>query len=176
MVDQRLQERRGCHGADFLLVPGAFVREDGLVQRKQRLAHVGEKLRSLLIVHDERPLRVGKVNNRQSPPPAKSRTAYARIAKRRSLPTIHKRDAVRIDVCFFVRIERCYAFDAVAGVLEYRSMPRQSGVRRYRCSQRNVQKFPDMRDEHTATWLDYYTSHQASTQWRAFLTALAQEF
>ena len=33
-----------------------------------------------------------------------------------------------------------------------------------------------MRDEHTATLLDYYTSHQASIQWRAFLTALAQEF
>src|ERR1700754_3346057 len=54
MVDQRLQERRGCHGADFLLVPGAFVLEDRLVQRKQRLAHVGEKLRGLLIVHDEK--------------------------------------------------------------------------------------------------------------------------
>jgi hypothetical protein len=33
-----------------------------------------------------------------------------------------------------------------------------------------------MRDEHTATLLDYYTRHQASTQWRAFLTALAEEF
>jgi hypothetical protein len=119
-----------------------------------------------LIVHDEK----------ATPKEAKSRTAFARIAKRRSLPTIHKLDAARIDVCFFVRIERCYAFDAVAGVLEYRSMPRQSGVRRCRCSQQNVQKFPDMRDEQTATLLDYYTSHQASTQWRAFLTALAQEF
>ncbi|CAB3751972.1 cellulose biosynthesis protein BcsD [Paraburkholderia humisilvae] len=33
-----------------------------------------------------------------------------------------------------------------------------------------------MRDEHTATLLDYYTRHHASTQWRAFLTALAEEF
>jgi hypothetical protein len=48
------------------------------------------------------------------------------MAKRRSFPTIHKLDAVRIDVCFFVRIERCYADNAVAGVPEYRSMPRQS--------------------------------------------------
>jgi hypothetical protein len=55
-------------------------------------------------------------------------------------------------------------------------MPRQSGVCRRLCSQRNVKKFPDMRDEHTATLLDYYTRQQASTQWRAFLTALAQEF
>lgn len=33
-----------------------------------------------------------------------------------------------------------------------------------------------MRDEHTAPLLDYYTRHHASTQWRAFLTALAEEF
>jgi hypothetical protein len=39
-----------------------------------------------------------------------------------------------------------------------------------------VKKFPDMRDEHTATLLDYHASHQASKQWRGFLTALAQEF
>jgi hypothetical protein len=55
-------------------------------------------------------------------------------------------------------------------------MPRQSGVCRCLCSQRNVKNFPDMQDEHAATLLDYYTRHQASTQWRAFLTALAQEF
>jgi hypothetical protein len=33
-----------------------------------------------------------------------------------------------------------------------------------------------MQDEHTATLLDYYTRHQPSTQWRGFLTALAEEF
>jgi hypothetical protein len=39
-----------------------------------------------------------------------------------------------------------------------------------------VKKFPDMQDQHTATLLDYYTRHQASAQWRGFLTALAEEF
>jgi Cellulose synthase subunit D len=45
-----------------------------------------------------------------------------------------------------------------------------------RAAQRYVNKFPNMQNEHPASLLDYYTRHQASTQWRGFLTALAEEF
>jgi hypothetical protein len=55
-------------------------------------------------------------------------------------------------------------------------MPGRAGAYRDLHSQRYVKKFPNMQDEHSATLLDYYTKHQASMQWRGFLTALAEEF
>jgi hypothetical protein len=64
----------------------------------------------------------------------------------------------------------------VAPVQESCSMPGRAGAYRDLRSQRYVKKFPDMQDQHTATLLDYYTRHQASAQWRGFLTALADEF